>query len=290
MRKYLRFSYSVIGYVLSISTLSFLILWVYPWKFMQFNIDTPVINLEVNPVLINISLLLFFALQHSIMARSFFKEGLLKNVSNTVKSASYSVASSLCLILMFYFWQPIDGYIWNVQNGVISWSITTLYVVGWLVAFLATFIIDHFELFGLHQGYRAFKNIPEPKIKFQISYLYKYIRHPVQAGTLVGLWATPSMSYSHLVLSVGMTIYVFIGLHYEEKSLITTFGKEYDDYMKNTPMLIPFINTKNRSLERNILARPPFPRWNADTNTKTQNSAIETPLNKTAIYTPPKRG
>jgi len=247
MGRYLKFSYSIIGYILSISTLSFLILWVYPWDFMKYNIDTPMIDLALNPILVNISLLLFFALQHSIMARSFFKDGLLKNISYGVKSASYSVASSICLILIFYFWQPIDGYIWNFQDDVTNWIIAIIYIGGWAIAFLATFIIDHFELFGLHQGYRAFKNIPEPQIKFQISYFYKYIRHPIQAGTLIGLWATPHMGYSHLLLSVGMTIYVLIGLHYEEKNLITTFGKEYDDYIKNTPMLIPFINRKEQN-------------------------------------------
>ncbi|EDZ61441.1 hypothetical protein SMGD1_2521 [Sulfurimonas gotlandica GD1] len=240
MKKYLIFLYSLVGYILSIITLSFLILWVYPWEFMKFNIDNSIISLDINPILINTGLLLFFGLQHSLMARSFFKDGLLKDVSSSVKSATYSFASSICLILIFYFWQPIEGYIWNIQNDILFLSITLIYIIGWLSAFVATFIIDHFELFGLHQGYRALKNIPEPEVKFQVRYFYKYIRHPIQAGTLIGLWATPSMSYTHLLLSVGMTIYVLVGLYYEEKSLIKTFGKEYKDYIKTTPMLIPF--------------------------------------------------
>mgnify|MGYP000568851167 CR=1 FL=1 len=244
MKKYLIFLYSIVGYLLSLGTLTFLILWVYPWVFMDFYIDNPIVNIELNPILVDTMLLLFFALQHSIMARSFFKDGLFKNISNAVKSATYSVASSICLILIFYFWQPIDGYAWNIQDGFLSWSISTLYVVGWIVAFLDTFIIGHFELFGLNKGYRALKNIPEQEINFQISYIYKYIRHPIQAGTLVGLWATPSMSYTHLLLSIGMSIYVLIGLHYEEKSLKSTFGKEYDDYIENIPMLIPFTKRK----------------------------------------------
>ena len=240
MKKYFIFLYSLVGYILSIITLSYLILWVYPWEFIPFYIDNPMISIDVNPILINTGLLLFFGLQHSLMARSFFKDGFLKNVSNAVKSATYSLASSICLIMIFYFWQPIEGYVWNVQYEIVFWSITALYITGWLIAFVSTFIIDHFELFGLHQGYRALKNIPDPEVKFQIRFFYKYIRHPIQAGTLIGLWATPSMSYSHLLLSVGMTIYVFIGLHYEEKSLIKSFGKVYKDYIKTTPMLIPF--------------------------------------------------
>jgi protein-S-isoprenylcysteine O-methyltransferase Ste14 len=198
-------------------------------------------SIDVNPLLINTGLLLFFGLQHSLMARSFFKDGLLKNLSHAVKSATYSVASSICLIMIFYFWQPIEGFVWDFQNDIVFWSISIVYILGWLVAFVATFIIDHFELFGLHQGYRALKNISEPEVKFQVRFFYKYIRHPIQAGTLVGLWATPSMSHAHLLLSAGMTVYVLIGLYYEEKSLIKLFGEEYKNYMKTTPMLIPFL-------------------------------------------------
>ncbi len=248
MKKYLIFTYSLVGYILSIITLSFLILWVYPWEFLPFNIDIPMTSIDANPVLINAGLLLFFGLQHSLMARSFFKDGFLKNVSNAVKSATYSVASSICLVMMFYFWQPIEGSVWNFQSDILFWGISMLYIIGWLVAFIATFIIDHFELFGLHQGYRALKNLPEPKVKFQVRFFYKYVRHPIQAGTLLGLWATPYMSYGHLLLSVGMTVYVLIGLYYEEKSLIKLFGEKYKDYMKTTPMLVPFTIEKTKNL------------------------------------------
>jgi len=246
MKKYFIFAYSLVGYILSIISLSFLILWVYPWEFVKFNIDIPMMSIDANPVLINTGLLLFFGLQHSLMARNFFKDGLLKNLSNAVKSATYSVASSICLIMIFYFWQPMEGYVWNFQDDIVFWSIAMLYIIGWLSALVGTFIIDHFELFGLHQGYRTLKNLPEPKVKFQANYFYKYVRHPIQVGTLIGLWATPSMSYGHLLLSVGMTIYILIGLYYEEKSLINLFAQEYKDYMKTTPMLIPFIIKKMR--------------------------------------------
>lgn len=240
MKKYLIFLYAVLGYILSIGSLSFLILWIYPWEFIKFTINNPIITLDINPIFLNTSLLLLFALQHSIMARSFFKDKLLKNISNGVKSANYSLASSICLIIMFYFWQPIEGVLWDFQSDVVFWSITIVYIVGWITAFLATFIINHFELFGLYQGYRVLRNIPEPEVKFQVNYFYKYVRHPIQSGTLVGLWATPYMSHTHLFLSMGMTIYVLIGLHYEEKSLINTFGDKYKKYIDTTPMLLPF--------------------------------------------------
>jgi len=239
MRKYLIFLYSLVGYILSILTLSFLILWVYPWEFMSYYIDKPIVLLDTNAIIVDISLLLLFALQHSIMARSFFKDGLFSNVSDAVKASSYSVASSVCLLAIFYFWQPLEGYVWSFESGFLFWSLTCVYVCSWLIAFLATFVIDHFELFGLHQGYRLLKNIPQKESPFKIAYFYKYVRHPIQAGTLLGLWATPSMSYTHLLLSVGMSVYIFIGLYFEERSLVSLFGKEYEEYKKSTPMIFP---------------------------------------------------
>lgn len=226
--------------MLSIGSLSFLILWVYPWEFMPFYIDSPLVSIDIDPVVVNTALLMLFALQHSVMARAFFKEGLLKNISNAVKSAHFSLASSICLVIIFSLWQPLEGHLWDFQNSLLVWGMTALYILGWLIAFVSTFIINHFELFGLYQGYRVLRNIPEPNVAFQKRYFYKYVRHPIQSGTLVGLWATPQMSYSHLFLAIGMTLYILIGLHFEEKSLINTFGEEYKDYINTTPMLIPF--------------------------------------------------
>ncbi|MCJ7764800.1 MAG: hypothetical protein MUP09_02545 [Thiovulaceae bacterium] len=207
---------------------------------MAFYIDSPTIGIDTNPVLINTALLLLFGLQHSVMARSFFKEGLLRNVSNAVKYATFAWASSICLFLIVCFWQPIEGHVWDFQNGLFFWTLTALYILGWLIAFVATFMIDHFELFGLHQGYRVLKNIPDPDARFQIRFFYNYVRHPIQAGTIIGLWATPSMSFGHLFLSVGLTVYILIGLHFEEKDLLRVFGEKYKAYIDSTPLLIPF--------------------------------------------------
>jgi protein-S-isoprenylcysteine O-methyltransferase Ste14 len=208
---------------------------------MNLYIDTPIIDISVNPFIIDISLLLLFGLQHSLMARSFFKDGLLADVSDAVIYATYSVASSICLLLIYYFWQPIDGHLWNFENYTTGWFIlSAVYAFGWIIAFLATFMIENFALIGLYQGYRILKNLPEPKPKFQDKLFYRYIRHPIHAGTIIGLWATPSMSNTHLLLSIGMTLYIFIGLRFEEKDLIKTFGERYKNYIDSTPMLIPF--------------------------------------------------
>ncbi|WP_428739919.1 methyltransferase family protein [Sulfurimonas sp.] len=211
---------------------------------MPYTIDKSIIVLEYNPLIIDLLLLVLFGVQHSVMARAFFKNNLLSKLSDTFKSATYCIASALCLVAIVYFWQPIDGYLWKFEDGVMFWIFTTLYVLGWSFAFISTFLIDHFELFGLHQGYRVLKNLPEPPLKFQVRYFYKFVRHPIQLGTLIGLVATPSMSYGHLLLSIGMLIYVLIGLYFEEKDLLKTFGQEYLEYKKTTPMLIPFIHSR----------------------------------------------
>ncbi len=241
MQKLLLFSYALLGYLLSLITLSFLILWVYPWNFFPHSVDSPIITLHYNPFIINIVLLVLFGLQHSIMARESFKKKFFSNHSKAFTSASYCIASAFSLAILELFWQPIDGYIWNFQYGTMFWILTVLYIFGWTFAFISTFMIDHFELFGLHQGYRVLKNIPDPKPSFQIKYFYKYVRHPVQLGTLIGLTATPQMSYGHFLLSIGMIIYVFIGLAFEERDLIKTFKKEYQHYQQTTPMLLPFL-------------------------------------------------
>ena len=239
MRRYLIFAYAILGYLLSMVSLTFLILWVYPWSFMEYYIDRSMVSLDIHPIVVDIALVILFGLQHSIMARSFFKEKLWGKLSDAVKSATYSLASSICLVLIFYFWQPIDGYLWDFQDGTLYWVMSIIYIAGWLIAFVSTFIIDHFELFGLHQGYRVFRGASVPISQFQTRFLYKHVRHPIQAGTIIGIWATPTMSYTHLLFSISMTAYILIGLHFEEKSLVATFGEKYRDYIGNTPILVP---------------------------------------------------
>ena len=239
IRRYVLFGYALTGYIASIVTLTYLILWLWPWDFMPYTIDHAVVLTDMNPYVVDIALLLFFGLQHSLMARGFFKERILQHFGTAAKSATYALASSFALVLIFLFWQPLEGRLWTFENGVGYWCFFMLYVLGWSAAFVTTFMIDHFALFGLHQGYRELKGIPEPKSVFQVRYFYKYVRHPIQAGTMVGLFATPVMSYGHLLFSCGMGLYILIGLWFEERSLVAEFGATYEAYRKTTPMLVP---------------------------------------------------
>ncbi len=244
MNRYLIFTYSLLGYLSALASLTFLIFWVYPWDFMPITVDKA--DTGEYAIMIDSALILLFTLQHSIMARTFFKEKIFGDVSLSVRASTYALLSSLCLLMLFYFWQPIGGYLWDFQSAGVFWILTFIYLLGWTFAFIATFLIDHFELFSLHQGYRVLKGLPEPEVSFQRKWFYNVIRHPIQAGTLVGLWATPSMSYGHLLLSTGMTIYVLIGLYLEEKDLLKTLGDDYKTYTKEVPMLIPFIKATQK--------------------------------------------
>ncbi len=232
---------SFFGYVVSLMVLSFMILWLYPWDFMPFTIDRALFRLPINSYFVDIGLIVLFGLQHSLMARVFFKKIILKNFNEAILAVIYSLASSFALIVLLLFWQPINGIAWEFKEGFWYWFFLILYVFSWLSAFIATFMIDHFALFGLQQGYRVFKKLPPKKINFSVRYFYKYVRHPIQAATIVGLFATPYMSYGHLLFAVTMSIYIIIGLKFEEKALIKEFGIQYQEYQKTTPMLIPFL-------------------------------------------------
>lgn len=238
MKKLLLFSYAVFAYIMAMASVTILIFWVYPWSFMPFGIDKGESGHYAAAV--DLLLIALFGLQHSVMARSWFKERFFHGRHESFRASTYTVASAVALFLLYGFWQPLPDTLWRFDSGIMFWSISALYGFGWLFAFVATFQIDHFELFGLHQGYRALKGLREPEPRFQKKGFYKWVRHPIQIGTLIGIWATPQMSTGHLLFSTAMSVYVLIGLWFEEKTLMKTLGKEYEAYRKTVPMLLPF--------------------------------------------------
>lgn len=237
MQKYLLFLLALSAYFSAMLSVTLLILWVYPWSFMSMQIGKG--SGTAYAPLIDLALIAIFGLQHSVMARPKIKSCLFDGVPPSVRSSSYTLLSASCLLLMMLLWQPVGGTLWSFSQGAAYWGFTLLYIAGWSVAFMATFQIDHFELFGLHQGYRALKRLPEPLRVFKKRGFYRYVRHPIQTGTLIGLWSTPLMSYGHLLLSTGLSLYILIGLLLEEKDLVKSLGTVYAAYKKETPMLFP---------------------------------------------------
>jgi len=215
------------------------ILYLSDWQLIELNIHTPQVSSLPIALLTNIVLIIIFASQHSIMARTWFKIVINKFINPTAERSTYALMSGLSLWLIVYFWQPIDGVLWSIESSFISSIIIILFCFGWLFSTLATFIINHFELFGLQQVYLNLMNKPSPQINFSEKLLYRFIRHPIQLGILIGIWATPIMTYGHLTLSTLFTAYIFIGLYLEEKDLVSALGDVYIDYKKRVGMIFP---------------------------------------------------
>lgn len=186
----------------------------------------------------DIALLVLFGLQHSVMARAGFKAWLQRYLPPHLERTAYVIASSLALGLLIAAWQPIPAVIWQAESSLATllWGI---YAGGWLLVVASTYMINHYELFGLAQVWRQFRRLPAPADDFRTPYLYRYVRHPLYLGWLLVFWATPSMSAGHLLFALGMSLYILIGMMHEERDLLRQFGEAYRDYRARVPALIP---------------------------------------------------
>jgi protein-S-isoprenylcysteine O-methyltransferase Ste14 len=202
---------------------------------------------SVTSLLINCLLLGLFAIQHTIMARPGFKKSWIKIVGKGAERSFFVLFSSLLLILLYWQWRPMDEIIWNVE-GTGGLVLTIIFWVGWAIVFLSTFMINHFHLFGLTQIYDNLVKREQTKLKFQQSYLYKIVRHPIMLGFIIAFWATPMMTLGHLLFAGMTTAYIFVGVHFfEEKDLVNEIGEGYTQYQNDVPMIIPFLKGKTKS-------------------------------------------
>jgi len=240
MSKILVFIYGIVAYVVALIGQVWFILYLGEWEFMAETINSPQTLSLGLALLVNIALVLLFALQHTGMARNFFKERLLKIIPEASERSTYVLLSGVVLILVALYWQTIDGYVWKTE-GMLSSFLTTLSLLGWGFSVVATFIINHFELFGLQQVYLNLRDQPTPKIDFQERLFYTFVRHPIQLGVLIGIWVTPTMSYGHLVFSLLFSLYIFIGLWFEERDLLAELGEHYETYRQRVGMIVPFV-------------------------------------------------
>jgi len=190
-------------------------------------------------LLVDIGLLAAFALQHSGMARPTFKRWWARIVPVWAERSTYVLISSLAMLALFVYWEPIGGIVWSSGSGAAYATIVCLNAVGWLVLLYATFLIDHFELFGLTQVWRRWTGAVTRGPQFHTPGLYRYVRHPIYVGWLLIFWAAPTMTGAHLLFAVCTTIYILIAIQLEERNLIDTFGDRYREYRRTTPMLIP---------------------------------------------------
>jgi len=215
------------------------ILYLIPWDALPRTVYDVQHVPTISAVAIDIALATLFALQHSGMARRRFKALLLRVVPEAAERSVYVLLSGVVFILICAFWQPVDGIVWEVGDETLRTLLWAGYAAGWLFSLAATFVIDHFELFGLRQVYLQWKERPTPPAAFQEKLFYRFVRHPIQTGVLLALWSTPVMNTGHLVLSLLLTFYIFLGLYFEERDLVREFGAVYDDYRKRVGMLLP---------------------------------------------------
>lgn len=202
-------------------------------------IDSGVEGSIVGALAINAGLLALFALQHSIMARSWFKRAWTRIVPPAVERSTYVLFSSVALILLFWQWRPIGGLVWQVDNELGRMAIFWVYAAGWMLLLIATFLINHFDLFGLRQVYLHFRGQEYTSLAFRTPGLYRLMRHPIYFSWLCIFWATPRMTIAHLVFAFATTAYILIAIQLEERDLIRGYGDAYRRYKQQVPSILP---------------------------------------------------
>jgi methanethiol S-methyltransferase len=204
-------------------------------------IDSGSASSPMAALLVNLVLMSIFAVQHSGMARQGFKKLFVRFASPAIERSTYVLLASLSLILLFWQWQPMPTMVWNIQNPVLAGVATAGGFMGWLIVLYSTFLISHFELFGLTQVVSHFAGRVVEPMKFKTPGLYRLIRHPIYLGFIIAFWCTPTMTLGHLLFAAVTTAYIFVGIYLEERDLVAMFGSEYRRYREKVAMLVPGI-------------------------------------------------
>jgi protein-S-isoprenylcysteine O-methyltransferase Ste14 len=195
---------------------------------------------------IDVILLGIFAVQHSVMARPWFKRAWTRVVPEPAERSTYVLLSSLALIALFAYWQPLGGTVWNIENQTARSVMYQLFGLGFGVVLIATFLINHFDLFGLRQVWLYLTGKPYTPLSFSTPLFYKYVRHPLYVGWLMAFWFTPTMTGAHLLFAIMTTAYMLAAIRWEEHDLIVLFGEKYARYRESVPMLVPVGSSKPR--------------------------------------------
>jgi protein-S-isoprenylcysteine O-methyltransferase Ste14 len=239
MKRFVAFLYGIIAYLFFLASILYAIGWVEGMAVPK-GIDDGATSAVSEAIVINLALMTIFALQHSVMARPQFKAWWMRMVPASIERSTYVLLASLAVALMMWQWRPLPDVVWQVSNPVAANIVLGISLLGWAIVFLSTFLINHFELFGLHQVVNNLIRRPMPVARFRAPLLYKFVRHPIYLGFLLAFWAAPTMSVGHLLFAAVSTAYIFVGASLEERDLLVLFGDEYRQYRERVTMLVPW--------------------------------------------------
>jgi protein-S-isoprenylcysteine O-methyltransferase Ste14 len=240
MSRALALLFAIICYAIFFATFLYLIGFVGGFAVFPRTVDAPITTMATGAaIVIDLALIALFGVQHSAMARPAFKRSWTRIVAPHVERSVYVLLASIALIVLYLFWQPLGGTVWNVQSAAGADILWALFWLGWVTVLISTFLINHFELFGLQQVWLHARGREEGQPQMREPSLYRFVRHPMMLGFFFALWAIPQMSMGHLLFAAGMSIYILVALHYEERDLVGIFGKDYEDYRGRVGMLVP---------------------------------------------------
>jgi methanethiol S-methyltransferase len=239
MKKYLAVGYGVAAYLLFLATFLYLVGFVGNF-WVPRTVDRGLAASVGQAVLVDVLLLAAFGVQHSVMARPAFKAWWTRFVPPSIERSTYVLLSSVVLVLLYWQWRTLPAVIWDVWQPAGRLTLWTLFWLGWVIALVSTFMVSHFDLFGLRQVYLAWRGKPYTHIGFHARWLYRLVRHPLMLGFVIAFWAVPTMTAGHLLFSIAMTGYIVVATHLEERDLVAALGDQYREYRRTVPMLLPF--------------------------------------------------
>lgn len=244
MKRSLILLYGITNYALGSAALAYLIGFVlnlFPDHPYLVNIDHASDTNMLLSLTINIGLIALFGLQHSIMARPAFKRWLTRYLPEPAERSTFMLATAIVCFTVVALWQPLPSIIWSVEDPALYMILLAISLIGWTLVLYSTFLINHFDLFGLRQVWLYFTGKQYTHLPFQLNSLYRYVRHPIMTGVFIGIWFTPLMTVGHLIFAIGMSIYILIGVYHEEKDLVKLFGTRYSNYRMQTARFFPNI-------------------------------------------------
>lgn len=236
--------FALVAYAIFFATFLYLVGFVGDLAVLPLTVDRGPSAPLASALVIDVALIALFGVQHSVMARQGFKQAWTRTVPKPVERSVYVLFASAALIILFSFWRPIGGTVWDVANPLGRTILWVLFLAGWGIVLLSTFLINHFELFGLQQAWLHLRGREAAPHVLRQPLFYKWVRHPLYAGFFLAFWATPHMSLGHLLLAAGMSVYMLIAIGYEERDLVSWYGQQYVDYRARVGMLIPGIGRR----------------------------------------------